>query len=85
MPTKKVQVPAGRPLGRIVCPNCGNDKEFVEVARNVVVTTRYLQNDDGSFTPEEGDSEVQGEVNLYCGQCDADISAFHGHLMEMTF
>ena len=85
MPMKKVQVPAGRPLGRIVCPNCGNDKDFVEVARNVIVTTRYVQNDDGSFTPEEGDSEVQGEVGLYCGQCDADVTAFHSHLLEMTF
>jgi len=82
---KKVQVPSGRPLGRIVCPDCGNDKDFVEVARNVVVTTRYIQNDDGSFSPEEGDSEVMGKVGLYCGQCDADISYFHNHLMEMIF
>ena len=85
MTMKKVQVPAGRPLGRIVCPNCGNDKDFVEVARNVVVTTRYVQNDDGSFTPDEGDSEVLGEIGLYCGQCDADVSAFHNHLMELIF
>ena len=82
---KKVQVPAGRPFGRIACPNCGNDREFVEVARNVVVTTRYVQNDDGSFTPDEGDSEVLGKVGLYCGQCDTDMSAFHNHLMELIF
>ncbi|MHB8811478.1 MAG: hypothetical protein ACYC9M_15935 [Desulfobulbaceae bacterium] len=82
---KKVQVPAGRPLGRIVCPNCGNDREFVEVARNVVVTTRYVQNDDGSFTPDEGESEVLGKVGLYCSQCDADVSIYHNHLMELIF
>ena len=81
----KVQMPSRRPLGRIVCPNCGNDKEFVEVARNVVVSTRYVQNDDGSFTPEEDDSEVLGKVELYCGQCDADVSFFHNHLTEMLF
>lgn len=82
---KKVQVPAGRPLGRIVCPNCGNDREFVEVARNVIVTTRYVQNDDGSFTPDEGESEVLGKVGLYCSQCDADVSIYHNHLMELIF
>ena len=82
---KKVQVPAGRPLGRIVCPNCGNERDFVEVARNVVVTTRYVQNDDGSFTPDEDESEVLGKVGLYCAQCDADVSIYHNHLMEMIF
>jgi hypothetical protein len=85
MTMKKVQVPVGRPFGRIVCPNCGNDQEFVEVARNVVVTTRYVQNDDGSFTPDEGDSEVLGKVGLYCSQCDADMTSFHNHLLEMIF
>ena len=82
---KKVQVPSGRPLGRLVCPHCGNDREFVEVARNVTVTTTYLQNDDGSFSPEQGDSEVQGDVGLYCAHCDTDLSSFHNHLMEMIF
>ncbi len=82
---KKVQVPAGRPLGRIVCPHCGNDREFVEVARNVIVTTTYIQNDDGSFTPEHGDSDVHGNVGLFCGRCDADLTTFYNHLMEMIF
>jgi len=82
---KKVQVPSGRPLGRIVCPNCGNDQDFVEIARNVVVTTTYIQNDDGSFTPDEGESEVLGKAGLFCGQCETDVSYFHSHLMEMIF
>ena len=82
---KKVQVSKGKPLGRIVCPHCGNDQDFVEVARDVVVTTRYVQNDDGSFTPEESDSEIVGKVGLYCSQCETDVSYFHNHLMEMIF
>jgi len=82
---KKVQVSKGKPLGRIICPNCGNDNEFIEIAREVVVTTRYVQNDDGSFTPEDTDSEVLGKVGLYCSQCEADVSYFHNHLMEMIF
>ncbi|MCL7488019.1 MAG: hypothetical protein M8357_07595 [Desulfobulbaceae bacterium] len=82
---KKVQVSTGKPLGRIVCPQCGNDREFIELARDVIVTTRYVQNDDGSFTPQESDSEVLGKVGLYCSQCDTDISFFHNHLMEMIF
>lgn len=82
---KKVQMPSGRPMGRIVCPLCGNDRDFIEIARNVVVTTKYVQNDDGSFTPEEEDSEVRGRIELYCGQCDADVSFFHNHLNEMLF
>lgn len=82
---KKVHVPAGRPLGRIVCPNCGNDRDFVEIARNVIVTTTYLQNEDGSFTPDEGESDVLGKVGLFCGLCDSDLSFFHNHLSEMIF
>jgi hypothetical protein len=82
---KKVKVSTRKPLGRIVCPNCGNDRDFVEVANDVVVTTQYIQNDDGSFTPAESDSEILGKVGLYCSQCDSDVSFFHNHLLEMIF
>ena len=82
---KKVKVSTGKPLGRIVCPHCGNDREFLEVAQDVVVTTNYIQNDDGSFTPSESDSEVLGKVGLYCSQCDNDVSGFHNQVMEMIF
>ena len=82
---KKVQVSTGKPLGRIICPHCGNDREFIEIARDVVVTTRYVQNDDGSFSPDESDSDIHGKVGLYCSQCEADVSFFHSHLMEMIF
>ena len=47
-------------MGRIICPTCGNDRDFIEVARNVIVTTRYIQNLDGSFTPEENEIEIGG-------------------------
>jgi len=82
---KKVQVSTSKPLGRIICPSCGNDQEFIEIARDVIVTTRYIQNDDGSFTPEDSESEVLGKVGLYCGQCETDVTSFHNHLMEMIF
>ncbi len=82
---KKLQVPTGHSTGRIVCPECGNDKDFVEVAENVIVTSRYFQNNDGSFTPEESDTEIQGEVKLFCGLCDTDLSLFHSSFIEMIF
>ena len=84
-PMKNIKISTGKPIGRIVCPNCGNDRDFIEVAQDVVVTTRYSQNDDGSFTPSDSDSEVLGKVGLFCSQCDFDVTAFHNHLMEMIF
>lgn len=85
MTKKKVHIPPGQPIGRIACPACGNDQDFIEVARDVIVTTRYVQNPDGSFTPEDNDTEIVGKVGLFCGQCNADLTIFHNHLQEMTF
>ncbi len=82
---KKVHVPAGEPTGRIVCTGCGNKGEFVEVADGVLVTTRYIQNLDGSFTPEENETEVFGEVKFICGKCGKDLSQYHTHFLEMSF
>ena len=82
---KKVKMPSGQPIGRIICPHCGNDKDFIEIARDVIVSTQYLQNKDGSFTPDDSETEVTGKVSLYCGQCNSDLSLFHNHLLEMTF
>jgi DNA-directed RNA polymerase subunit M/transcription elongation factor TFIIS len=70
---------------RIVCPECGNDTDFVEVADDVIITTRYIQNDDSSFTQEDDESQVLGEIKFYCGECDADLSAFHQRFLEMLF
>ncbi len=82
---KKVQIPVGDPAGRIICNTCGNNTDFVEIAENVLVTTRYTQNSDGSFTPEENDTEVFGAVKFICGQCGEDLSRYHAHFLEMSF
>lgn len=81
----KVQVPGGEPTGRIICPRCGNSTDFLEVAEGVQLSTHYVQNIDGSFTPVEHTSEVDGEIRLYCGQCSADMTAFHQHFLDMLF
>jgi uncharacterized OB-fold protein len=70
---------------RIICPECGNDDDFIEVAENVVITTLYTQNQDGSFTLQEDDSQVLGQIKLLCAQCETDISQFHGRFAEMLF
>ncbi len=82
---KKVHIPAGEPAGRIACTQCGNNKHFVEIAENVVVTTHYQQNSDGSFTPEDNSTEIFGEVKFLCGKCGADLTRFHAHFLEMSF
>ncbi len=82
---KKVKIPTGEPAGRITCPECGNSTDFVEVAENVLVTTHYVQNADGSFTPQENETEIHGEVRLLCRNCGADMTPFHGHFLEMIF
>lgn len=70
---------------RIVCPECANDLDFIEIADDVVITTRYIQNDDGSFTQEEDESQVLGEIKFFCGECDADLTEFHKRFLEMLF
>lgn len=70
---------------RIHCPQCGNDSDFFEIADGVVLTTHYVQNDDGSFTQEDDESQVMGEIRFYCGECNQDLSAYHNHFLEMLF
>jgi len=70
---------------RIVCPHCGNEWNFYQIAEEVKLTTRYIQNADGSFTPLSDDSRILGEVKLYCGECRADLSEFHNRFLEMLF
>ncbi|MGQ9745982.1 MAG: hypothetical protein ACUVQV_08460 [Dissulfurimicrobium sp.] len=93
----KTKVKAGKTIGyicselyprlsrRIVCPTCGNDKYFYEIAEDVMLTTRYMQNPDGSFTPQSDESRILGEVKLYCAECQTDMSKFHSRFMEMLF
>ncbi len=70
---------------RVVCPMCGNDWHFYEVAEDVMLTTRYIQNADGSFTPQSDESSILGEVKFFCGECNTDLTKFHNRLMEMLF
>ncbi|HCC53835.1 MAG TPA: hypothetical protein DEQ20_02760 [Desulfobulbaceae bacterium] len=70
---------------RICCPHCGNDTDFFEIADGVVLTTRYLQNSDGSFIQESDESQVLGEIKFFCGECNQDLSEYHNHFLEMLF
>lgn len=75
-----------RPAVKLIsCPSCGNDEEFIEVAENVIITTQYIQNPDGSFTPEEDSSQILGPVRLLCGECEEDLTAFHQRFTAMLF
>jgi len=67
------------------CPSCGNNEDFIEVAENVIITTHYVQNPDGSFTPGEDNSQILGPVRLICGECEEDLTAFHQRFTEMLF
>ena len=70
---------------RINCPDCGNNKEFLEVSEGVILTTRFIQNDDGSFSQELDDSQVMGQIRFYCGDCGAELTQFHQRFLEMLF
>ena len=70
---------------RISCPECGNNNEFLEVSDGVILTTRFIQNSDGSFSQELDDSQVLGQVKFYCGDCGADLTQFHKRFLEMLF
>jgi hypothetical protein len=76
---------AARAGQRIFCPQCGNDLEFLEVATGVILTNRYVQNPDSSFSQQEGESRILGDVRLFCSECQADLSSFHQRFLEMLF
>jgi hypothetical protein len=70
---------------RIVCPQCGNDSDFFEVADGAILTTRYIQNDDGSFSQEGDESQILGEIRFFCAECNEDLSLHHQRFVEMLF
>lgn len=70
---------------KITCPVCGNDEDFYEVADNVVMTSRFIQNEDGSFTQDGDDSQILGEIMFFCGECEADLTEYHQHFLDMLF
>jgi len=77
--------PAPKTGMRLTCPTCGNDRDFVEVADGVILTTHYVQNDDCSFTQDGDESQILGEIRFFCGECNADLTRFHQRFVEMLF
>ncbi|GAB6191272.1 hypothetical protein [Desulfocastanea catecholica] len=67
------------------CPYCGNESGFFEITDDVITTTHYIQNSDGSFTIESKSSQSLGDVKLFCGNCEEDITEFHQRFSEMIF
>ncbi len=82
---RRVQLSLQEPLGKISCPRCGNSVHFVEQLESVLVTTTYIQNADGSFTPVEQNSDSNGELSFLCGECGYDLTSFHAQFREMVF
>jgi hypothetical protein len=80
-------MPFSRPAvaNLLKCPYCDNDSDFFEISDDVITTTHYLQNKDGSFTLEKRSSQSLGDVKLFCGNCEEDLSSFHQRFSEMIF
>ncbi|HKJ64409.1 MAG TPA: hypothetical protein VJ969_03345 [Desulfopila sp.] len=72
-------------VNRLVCPYCNNDSDFFEVAEDALITTYYGQNEDGSFTATDQNSEILGSVQLFCGSCGENLNGFHERFREMIF
>jgi len=70
---------------RIICPACGNDEDFFELANDVLMTSFYRQNSDGSFSHESDASQINGDVLLFCGSCEEDLTHYHQRFREMIF
>lgn len=70
---------------RIACPNCANDSDFFEVADGVILTTRYIQNSDGSFSQDGDESQILGEIRFFCAECNEDLTVHHQRFVEMLF
>jgi hypothetical protein len=67
------------------CPHCGNASNFFEISDDVITTTHYIQNEDGSFTLEEKTSQSLGDVKFFCGNCEEDLTSLHQRFSEMIF
>ena len=80
-----VRRPVGEPLGKIICPRCGNSTHFMEQFESVLVSTVYRQNLDGSFTPVEQHCEAEGDRTFLCGECGYDMTPIHEHFRDMSF
>lgn len=67
------------------CPYCNNETNFFEISDDVITTTHYVQNRDGSFTEEKRSAQSLGDVKLFCGNCEEDLSSFYERFSEMIF
>ena len=70
---------------RLICTYCGNDVSFFELANDVLLTSHYTQNSDGSFSHDSDTTQVNGDVLLFCGSCQEDLSSYHQRFKEMIF
>ncbi len=84
-PKKERKPTLGQNNRLITCSNCGNDTDFFEVADSVILTSRYVQNSDGSFEQDGDESQILGEVRLFCAECNQDLTAYHQRFVEMLF
>jgi len=72
-------------ISRISCSHCGNDEDFLEVANGVILTSRFIQNEDGSFSLDDDESNILGEIKFFCGDCGSNLTEFHQHFLDMLF
>ncbi len=71
---------------RLMCPFCGNNTDFFQIAEDAIITTHFRQNADGSFTQEENESQILGQIKLFCGSCEEELpSEFFDRFTEMVF
>jgi hypothetical protein len=71
---------------RLTCPFCGNDGNFFQIAEDAIITTYFRQNTDGSFTQEENESQILGDLKLFCGSCEEELPPeFLERFTEMVF
>jgi len=71
---------------RLMCPFCGNNTDFFQIAEDAIITTHFKQNADGSFTQEENESQILGQIKLFCGSCEEELpSEFFDRFTEMVF
>ena len=82
---QKIQTLTKKNYHLITCPECGNNRDFFEVADGVILTTRYIQNNDGSFSQDGDESQILGEIRLFCADCNHDMTMFHQRFVEMLF
>ena len=66
--------------------NCIFCWDFFQIAEDAIITTYFKQNADGSFTQDENESQILGEIKLFCGSCEEELPPeFLDRFTEMVF